>query len=150
MLAPGQSVQLDASVNMPDGLVYQWAGPGNFQSYSPQITIATPGLYSLTCSKDGCSTEQDITVIGLPNNVLGDVAVYPNPSVATFTGRVNLDNPAPVSMAVYTQDGRLVSIQKGDGRSNYYFSGTLTTAGIYELVFISGLSQTTKRLIITK
>ena len=150
MLAPGQSVQLDASVNMPDGLVYQWAGPGNFQSYSPQITIATPGLYSLTCSKDGCSTEQDITVIGLPNNVLGDVAVYPNPSVATFTGRVNLDNPAPVSMAVYTQDGRLVSMQKGDGRSNYYFSGTLTTAGIYELVFISGLSQTTKRLIITK
>ena len=33
-------------------------------------------------------------------------------------------------MTVYTQDGRLVSLQKGDERSNYYFTGTLTTGNV--------------------
>ncbi len=150
MLTPPAALQLDASVNMPDGLVYQWTGPGNFQSYSAQATITTPGLYSLTCSKDGCSTEQDITVTATHNNALYDVTVYPNPSPAAFTARVNLDNPAPVTMSIYAQDGRLVSVQKGDERSNYYFSGTLTTGGVYTLVFVSGLSNTTQRIIITK
>lgn len=149
-LTPGGSLQLDASVNMPDGLTWQWTGPGNFESYSSEVTITTPGLYSLTCSKDGCSTEQDITVTNNHNNTLYNITVYPNPSPAAYTARVTLDDPAPVTMAIYTQDGRLVSVQKGDGRSNYYFSGALTTGGIYELVFISGLSNATKRLIITK
>jgi hypothetical protein len=149
-LPPAGFLQLDASTNMPDGLTWQWTGPGNFESLSPQVTISTPGLYSLTCSKDGCSTEQDITVTATHNNALYDVTVYPNPSPAAFTARVNLDNPAQVTMTVYTQDGRLVSIQKGDERSNYYFTGTLTTGGVYTLVFVSGLSNATKRIIITK
>ena len=149
-LPSGRPLLLDASTNMPDGLVWQWTGPGNFTSFSPQVTITTPGLYSLTCSKNGCSTEQDITVTATHNNTLYNITVYPNPSPAVFNARVLLDNPAPVTMSLYTQDGRLVSVQKGDGRSNYYFSGSLTTGGVYELVFISGLSNATKRLIITK
>jgi hypothetical protein len=149
-LPPVGSLELDASTNMPDGLTWQWTGPGNFESMSSGVTITTPGLYSLTCSKDGCSTEQDITVTATHNNSLYDVTVYPNPSPAAFTARVNLDNPAPLTMSVYTQDGRLVSIQKGDERSNYYFSGTMTTGGVYTLVFVSGLSNATKRIIITK
>lgn len=150
LLPPGGTLQLDAAENMPDGLTWQWTGPGNFESLSPQVTITTPGLYSLTCSKDGCGTEQDITVTGSHNNALYDVTVYPNPSPAAFTARVNLDDPAAVTMSVYAQDGRLVAVQSGEGRSNYYFSGTLATAGVYELVFVSGLSATTKRIIITK
>ena len=149
-LPPAGFLQLDASTNMPDGLSWQWTGPGNFESLGPQVNITTPGLYSLTCSRDGCSTEQDITVSATHNNALYDVTVYPNPSPAAFTARVNLDNPAPVTMSVYAQDGRLVSTQKGEERSNYYFSGTLTTGGVYTLVFVSGLSNATKRIIITK
>jgi hypothetical protein len=149
-LPPAGALQLDASTNMPDGLTWQWTGPGNFESLSPQVMITTPGLYSLTCSRDGCSTEQDITITAARNNALYDVTVYPNPSPAAFTARVNLDSPAQVTMSVYAQDGRLVSIQKGDERSNYYFSGTLTTGGVYTLVFVSGLSNATKRIIITK
>lgn len=149
-LPPVGSLQLDASTNMPDGLTWQWTGPGNFESMSPQVMITTPGLYTLTCSQNGCSTEQDITVTSTHNNALYDVTVYPNPSPAVYNARINLDNPAPVTMSLYTQDGKLVSIQKGEGRSNYYFSGTLRTGGIYELVFVSGLSNATKRLIITK
>jgi hypothetical protein len=149
-LTPGRPLQLDPSVDMPDGLDWQWTGPNHFESLSPQVTITSPGLYSLICSKNGCSTEQDITVTAGHNNLLYNVTVYPNPSPATFTARVTLDNPAPVMMSVYTQDGQLVSVQKGDGRQNYYFSGALTTGGVYELVFVSGLSNATKRLIITK
>ena len=149
-LPPGGSLQLDASVNMPDGLTYQWTGPGSFGSVSPQVTITTPGLYSLTCSNNGCSTEQDIMVTAMHNNALYDVTVYPNPSPAAFTARVNLDDPAPVTMEVLAQDGRVVSIQQGDGRSNYYFSGALETAGVYRLVFVSGLSNATRTIIITK
>jgi hypothetical protein len=76
--------------------------------------------------------------------------VYPNPSPDVFKARVTLDKPAPVAMAVYTQDGRLISIQKGDGRSNYQFSSALGTGGVYQLVFISGLSKASKKLVIAK
>jgi len=149
-LPPGRPLELDASIDMPDGLTWQWTGPGGFESFSPEIQVTTPGLYSVTCSKDGCSTEQDITVSPTHNNLLYNVTVYPNPSPGLFTARVTLDDAASVTMSTYTQEGRLVAIEKGEGRSNYYFSEVLATAGVYEVVFVSGLSSATKRIIIVK
>jgi hypothetical protein len=149
-LPVGKPLQLNAAENMPTGLLWEWDGPDNFQSFSSQVTINKPGLYSLSCSKNGCSTVQDITVTPAHNNILYDVTVFPNPTPDAFNARVTLDKPAAVTMSIYGPDGRLISVQKGDNRSNYLFTGQLTTNGTYELVFISGLSKTSKRLVIVK
>lgn len=149
-LAAGRPLKLDAAADMADGLLWEWKGPGNFQSFSPQVTVTEPGLYTLRCSKDGCSNEQDVVVTVMPNNILHDVTVYPNPSPAAFNARITLDKPAPVTMAVYAPDGRLVSVQTGSDRAHYLFTGELTASGVYELVFTSGLSKANKRLVIAK
>ncbi|MFT3822795.1 MAG: T9SS type A sorting domain-containing protein [Chitinophagaceae bacterium] len=142
------ALQLDAAGNMPDGLSWEWKGPDNFQSGAARVTITQPGLYTLRCTKDGCSSEQELNVVAAHANILYDVTVYPNPSPAAFTARVTLDKPAPVTMEVYTHDGRLIYSRQGVGRSNYLFTGDLRSSGVYELVFTSGLSRANKRLVI--
>jgi len=146
----GRTLHLNAAEDMPDGLSWEWNGPGNFHSFNPQVTIIEPGLYTLRCSKDGCSNEQDVMVTVAPDNILCDVTVYPNPSSSAFKARVTLDKPGQVTMSVYTNDGKLISMQKGDNRAHYLFTGELKTSGVYELVFTSGLSKTSKRLVIVK
>jgi hypothetical protein len=149
-LPAGRPLKINAAESMPDGLLWEWDGPQNFQSFGAQVTIGEPGLYSLTCSKNGCSTTQDITVTPAHNNILYDITVFPNPSPDVFYARVTLDKPASVTMNVYDPAGRLISVQKGDKKSNYLFTGQINTNGTYELVFISGLSKTSKRLVIVK
>lgn len=149
-LPAGRPLVLNAAENMPDGLLWEWKGPGNFQSFNAQVNITQPGLYTLRCTKNGCSTEQDVRVKAVPPNILYDVTVYPNPTPSAFNARITLDKPAPVTMYVYGPDGKLITTQKGDNRSNYLFTGNLKAAGTYEVVLISGLSKTTKRLVIVK
>jgi hypothetical protein len=149
-LPAGSYLRLNAASDMPDGLAWEWSGPGNFRSFNPQVTITAPGLYTLRCSKNGCSHVQDVVVTAAPNNILYNITVYPNPTPAAFNARITLDEPAPVTMQLYAPDGKLVSTQKGKGRANYLFTGELKTAGTYELVFTSGLSKTSKRLVIVK
>ncbi|OQP61923.1 hypothetical protein A3860_29960 [Niastella vici] len=149
-LPAGRPLTINAADNMPNGLLWEWSGPNGFQSFNPQVTITEPGLYTVRCSTNGCGSQQDLKVTAAPNNMLSDVTVYPNPSPAAFNARVTLPKPAPVTMSVYAPDGRLITTQKGDNRSNYLFTGDLKSAGVYELVFTSGQSQTSKRLVIAK
>lgn len=146
----GRPLQLNAAENMPSGLSYEWRGPGNFQSFNPNVKITEPGLYTLRCTKGGCYNEQDVLVKANHANVLYDVTVFPNPTPAAYNARISMDKAADVTMMVYAPDGRIVSTQKGYNRSNYLFTGDLKTGGVYEIVFISGLSKTTKRLVIVK
>lgn len=149
-LSAGRPLQLDAAANMPDGLQWQWKGPGDFHSFGPQVTISAPGLYTIRCSKNGCFNEQDVLVKAAPANMLTDVTVYPNPSAAVFNARITLDKPAPVTLSVYDPNGKMIFTRKGNNRANYLFTGELKASGVYELVFTSGLSKTNKRLVIAK
>jgi hypothetical protein len=146
----GRPLQLNAAENMPGGLTWEWRGPGNFQSFNPQVKITEPGLYTLRCGRNGCYNEQDVQIMAEQSNILYDVTVFPNPTPNAFRARITLDRPAPVTMTIYSPEGKIVSTQKGNGRSNYLFTGDLKASGVYELVFISGLSKTTKRLVIVK
>ena len=149
-LSAGRPLQLDAGANMPDGLNWQWKGPNDFQSSHAQVTLTEPGLYTVSCSKNGCVNEQDVRIQAAPGNVLCNVTVYPNPSVAAYNARITMEKPAPVTLSVYAPDGKLISTQKGANRANYLFTGELQQSGVYELVFTSGLSTTNKRLVIVK
>lgn len=144
------ALKLNAADNMPGGLSWEWSGPGNFQSFNPQVSITEPGLYTLRCGKNGCYNQQDIMVTQDHANILYDVTVFPNPSPEVFNARITLDKAAPVTMTVYAPDGKIVSVKKGQNRANYLFTGELKASGVYELVFTSGLSKANKRLVIVK
>ncbi|MBO9563832.1 MAG: T9SS type A sorting domain-containing protein [Niastella sp.] len=144
------TLTLDAGVGLPSSLSWEWKGPDGFQSLSSQVRITKPGVYTIRCGTAGCYNQQDITVKAMPNNTLYDINIFPNPSTGRFAARVTLDEPAPVTMAIYSPEGKLITIQKGERRSNYHFTGELKIAGIYELVFTSGLSKTSRRLMIIK
>lgn len=146
----GRALKLNAAENMPGGLSWEWRGPDNFQSFNPQVNITEPGLYKLRCGKNGCYNEQEVLITEDRTNILYDVTVFPNPTPAAFNARITLDKPAVVTMTVYGPDGKIISTQKGYDRSNYLFTGDLKVGGVYELVFISGLSKTSKRLVIVK
>jgi hypothetical protein len=149
-LRGGRTLKLNAAEDMPDGVSWEWSGPSNFQSFNPQVNITAPGTYTLRSSKNGCSNVQDIKVTAIPDNVLYDITVYPNPSPASYNARITLDKPAAVTMSVYGPDGKMITVQKGNERAHYLFTGELTTAGVYRLVFTSGLSKATKTLVIAK
>jgi hypothetical protein len=138
------------SIELRAGLTYDWTGPDNFQSAGPQVRITQPGVYTLACSKAGCTSLQDITVINTPKNALDNVLLYPNPSTGAYSVRVGLPAPASVNMSVYTMDGKLIYSAQGSGRSNYLFSGILETAGQYEIYLTSGSAVSVKQLLIAK
>lgn len=149
-LPVGGVLTLDAGLGLPSGLNWEWKGPDNFQSLSSQVRITKPGVYTIQCGAAGCYNRQDITVKAMPNNTLYDITIFPNPSTGRFAARITLDEPAPVTMSIYTPEGKLITMQKGNNRANYHFTGELTVAGMYELVFTSGLSKTSRRLMIVK
>jgi hypothetical protein len=149
-LQAGQALHLNAAVNMPADLVWEWKGPSSFQSFNPQVTITEPGTYTLRSSRNGCSNTQDLLIKQALANILYDVTLFPNPSAGTFTARVTLDRAAPVTMSVYNSEGKLVFTRDGDRRMNYLFTGELKASGTYEVIFTSGLSKTNKRLVIVK
>lgn len=150
MLPAIRPLELNAGIDMPSGLQWEWSGPADFQSFNSSVSVTTPGLYTVRCSRDGCSNSQDVLVKALQNNILYDVTVFPNPSTAAFRAKITLDKPAAVTMSIYSPEGKLISIQKGEGRANYLFTGEISASGVYELVFSSGLSKTTKRIVIAK
>jgi hypothetical protein len=146
----GRLLTLNAAQHISGNVSWEWSGPGNFHSFNPEVNISTPGVYTIRCSKNGCINEQDVLIKAPPSNILYDITVFPNPSPSAFNARITLDKPAPVLMTVYGPDGKLITTQKGNGRANYLFTGTLKASGTYEMVFTSGLSKTNKRLVIVK
>ncbi|WP_295795221.1 T9SS type A sorting domain-containing protein [Mucilaginibacter sp.] len=143
------TIQADSGVSA--GLVYEWNGPNGFHSNIANVKITIPGLYSVKCSNGTCSYQQDVSVKSYPTGMLTDknVTVYPNPSTGKFGVSIALDQPAPVKMAIYTTDGKMVGQpQNASGMANYYFSGTIPLTGAYFLEFTSGKYATSRKLIV--
>lgn len=150
ILFEAQRLDLDASINMPAGLTYQWKGPVGFQSNQPRVTILQNGSYALTVSKNGCGYVQKIEVRRPPKNAITNIQIAPNPSQGMFTVKLSLDKPAKLTMDVYTEEGKLVAVRQMEGFANYTFTHEIPYSGLYNLVFRSGLSVQTKKLVILK
>lgn len=150
-LPEGQRLMLDAGADLPSGIDYLWAGPGSFRSLSPRVTLSDAGTYTLTASRNGCIFVQDILVARPPKNIFTGIKVYPNPSSSgSFEIKVSLDKKAPVSMGIFAEDGRFIGSRQLDGFANYTFAEHIGAQGLYHLVFRSGLSVATEKIIILK
>ncbi|PZR25400.1 MAG: hypothetical protein DI535_18180 [Citrobacter freundii] len=150
ILQEGQRLNLNASTNMPAGLTYEWKGPDGFGSSASSIVVMKDGVYDLKISNDNCSSLQQFRVSRPPKKSLKSVQAYPNPSSGAFTVKVELDSPGPVRMNVITEDGKLIDARTLTGFANYTFLHQLQGNGVYYLVFHSGLSTITEKMIIVK
>ncbi|MCB9314809.1 MAG: HYR domain-containing protein [Lewinellaceae bacterium] len=66
--------------------VFQWTGPGNFNSTGMQVSVNTPGLYTLitTNPQNGCSASKTISVTG---------STTPPTVSATVSGQITCASP---------------------------------------------------------
>lgn len=146
----GQNLELNAAAGMPTGISYTWQGPGLATVHTPRISLARAGIYRLTSEQNGCTFVREIEVRNHPRNAITNIVVYPNPSSGTFEVRVSLDKTSPVTMTIFTEDGRLVAQKQLKGQANYTFSHHLSTSGLYHLIFNAGLDKATKEVLIVQ
>ncbi len=150
ILYAGEKLSLDASGNMPAGTAYLWKGPGHFISTASVVTITAAGNYILQTSNNDCVYTQQFMVKSPAKGAFTNVSVYPDPAHGIFTTAIQIDKPADVELTIYSSDGKLVSRKIMQGFSNYTVQHELTMPGLYFLHFRSGMSETVKKIIVTR
>lgn len=146
----GKMIQVNAAEKMPAGISYLWQGPDNFESRSPTIELNQTGVYTLTATQHGCSYSREIHVNAQPVSIFSSAVVYPNPSNGMFSLKIILSKPAPVSLSVYSAEGKLILSKEASGADHYAFREQIPASGLYYLVSQSGSSITTNKLLIIR
>ena len=140
LLKPGQPLRLDAARGITASSVsYCWIGPDGSKSYSPEITVSTPGSYQLILNREGCESRQNIRITQQGEDPFKDLALFPNPvsSDGTFNLKIALSQPAPVEVFMYDSSGRLVQNRSSGSARDHFLSGKINAPGNYVLKLIS-------------
>ena len=118
---------------------YQWLDCNN--NFSPianttsQTFVATEnGKYAVKIEKDGCSAISDcyeITRVGIFDNELSNISIYPNPNDGKFAidlGKVYED----ISYEIYDLQGRIILAESYKNREKIYLD-LIIASGIYTI-----------------
>lgn len=118
---------------------YQWLDCNN--NFSPianttsQTFVATEnGKYAVKIEKDGCSAISDcyeITTVGIFDNELSNISIYPNPNDGKFAidlGKVYED----ISYEIYDLQGRIILAESYKNREKIYLD-LIIARGIYTI-----------------
>jgi len=146
----GATLELNAATGSDNSINYRWVGPDGFVWNGPAASIKSAGTYTVCAESKGCRSYQQFRVTPPPKNVFTNIQVNPNPSGGNINVSISLDKPAPVTVEMRTEDGRLLQVKQLTGMANYYFSGHLLTPGVYFLVFRSGLDKQTRKIVIIR
>jgi hypothetical protein len=143
-------IVVDASLQMPPGLRYEWSGPGDFYSGTAQAVLTKPGSYTLKCSREECDGIKNIHVLAAEKNPFNSITLFPNPTTGLFSVKISLYKSDPVSIHVYGASGKLIKTKTDQGKANYLFRMELQEPGLYELVFQCGNFKTTRKALVVK
>lgn len=151
ILPEGQRLELNAAAYLSVEVTYEWRGGNGFYSKESQVSLSDAGNYTLTATKNGCAYVSEITIKRPAKNAISNISIYPNPSnTGSFGVKIKIDKVAPVTMTIFTEDGKLVGVRQLHGFANYTFTEHINQNGLYHLVFRSGLSVLIKDIIILK
>jgi hypothetical protein len=121
------------------------------------LTAISAGIYTTTVTDaNGCTASKTDTVDLITGidaiNGTYSVAMYPNPTMATATVEVKLENANDVTVEVFNITGQLVTSAKEYGVSNakFNFDFTNQAAGVYNTKITIGDKVITKRLVVNK
>lgn len=139
-----------------DASAYSWNfGDGSpvDNSANPTHTYTSVGTYTVTltatnsCNSDTSAQIITIVSIGINNNVLNTLSVYPNPSNGVFTLDLGITTEAIIE--VYNVIGAKVFGKEINAQiSSVDLSGF--DAGVYVLKVRTGNAQTVKQITVTK
>ncbi len=152
---------VDNGMEFVEGVEIEMNGVISFTNENGEsvFTEIAPGSYDYTISMDwytiqsgtiNVSDEEVIIPItlllsGINDTFVNEVSIYPNPS----TGNISIDNAENTTIQIIDQNGITIYKSNNNGSSN---SVNLTNrpAGIYNVIFTSGNSIATRKLIITR
>lgn len=124
------------------GVNYQWVDCQN--NYAPIVgetgTTFSPeanGIYALMATYNGCSEFSEcltISTLGLSENELSGISVFPNPFGNSIT--VQFTNSAVRTIVLTDVSGKVILEEKYNGKENYIIPAELLGSGIYFLQVI--------------
>ncbi|MCB0532709.1 MAG: HYR domain-containing protein [Lewinellaceae bacterium] len=106
--------------------VFQWTGPGNFNSTGMQVSVNTPGLYTLitTNPQNGCSASKTISVTG---------STTPPTVSATVSGQITCASPQVTLTGSVQPSGMQLLWTGPNGFSSNNLLVSVSTPGVYTL-----------------
>lgn len=136
------NIQEDASI--------EWRGPNDFYANQQEISISSPGEYSLTIDFNGCLSHKKFQVNGYEKSNFKAVQLYPNPIErnAEFSLKINLYEPAPIKMSIHDNQGKNYLQRILDGSDFYFFNEKINQAGIYFITLESLGFLSTQKIIV--
>ena len=139
---------INASINMPLGVNYQWTTPKNKVINSPVIKLNKSGVYLLELELDGCYSKHTVNVISSANNI-EEMALSPNPSAnGYFNLKAKLHNASPYIIKIHNSIGELIQYQEFPSKRYIEFNSRINYSGIFYVSLYSGESKMTKKLVI--
>jgi hypothetical protein len=147
---------LTLSGGLPAGGTYSGTGVTGL-NFNP--AGLTPGVYTITYTYQDANqcvnTAEDQIVVGncylgiSENAVNGSVTVFPNPVSDAFVLSVQLNNPEPVTVDVFSATGQLVWSARYGSVSvlNETIQSGSWAAGVYFLRIRAGEAQTTQKIL---
>jgi hypothetical protein len=128
------TVEISPQVSPGEGIAYAWERAGKTVSRSPQLTAASPGVYTLTVrDAAGCTGMAQTQVKDRPHSRIQDILLYPNPTAdGRFYLRIRLAEPLPVTVGIYDVQGRLLRKEPVGPPSDFHvYEGRETRPGVY-------------------
>ena len=128
---------------------YAWETPDGKYTDGKRITFGKDGTYILhITNKEGCTTTRALNVSTTDMGTLDNYRVSPNPTTDGYvTVQVELNQPASLTLSLYTTGGALVSREEHDAATYHTAKYYLPATGVYMLTLQSGSKSKTVKLI---
>jgi len=128
------------NVNNPTGVTYSWSGGGS--SANVNVTPNSTTTYTVTVNKGGCSVQASTTVtvsgIGIDENKLSGVTIYPNPA-NDFIYIEKTDLIGVLDATLYDLNGRIIlSKQEQSNDGTIALDVSNLASGMYLLTLQNG------------
>ncbi|MBB6609730.1 endonuclease [Pontibacter sp. Tf4] len=147
-LYAGQSATIGAAAE--DGYTYNWSpaiGLSDATIANPSVSHTTPGtyVYTVTATKDGCSSTDEITVTvqALAAPVVADVTICSGQTAA-----LEVSNP-DAAMVYKWYDAETAGTLLGTGATHNTIQLTTTTSFYVEAVNTQGIASTRTKVTVT-
>jgi PKD repeat protein len=145
----GETLQLNAA--LVGGASYQWTGPNGFSSslqnpQVPDIQYANAGIYSLTITVDGQTSDPSTTEVVVVDPPVGTLSLVGNASICKGDSTqltITATGPAPYAASIGTGSGMPILVQFLSSPHTFWVKPVQNTVYTLNVITNLGCSGTT-------
>lgn len=139
---------IDASINMPNGMKYQWHLDGQLFSDVSRIKIHDAGQYHLQITNHDCIFQMDVEVVQISDNIKS-LNVFPNPTaLGYYEVNAELKEKTPYTITITDLNGRIIKSIQHSSTKYIQHQDWISQSGVYLVTLQSGADVVTKKLIV--